>query len=136
VTVFCGHHNRRLRSKLNSGLVVSVWLQFGSDVEALRSGLKFLQNEITRRCSAHLVCFSTPPFLESLTSPCVCLPCDDRRQRRRPTQMRVYGSVFLPSRQFLARMKFRPWNGVHLSKKYLGGCATSSIVLFSGSILF
>jgi 5,10-methylenetetrahydrofolate reductase len=31
----------------------------------------------------------------------------------------IYGSVFLPSKQLLARMKFRPWAGVFLSDEYL-----------------
>ena len=30
--------------------------------------------------------------------------------------LRLYGSIFVPSRQLLARMKFRPWNGVYLSE--------------------
>ena len=33
--------------------------------------------------------------------------------------LRVYGSVFIPSRQLLAQQKFRPWNGVFLSDEYL-----------------
>jgi hypothetical protein len=29
------------------------------------------------------------------------------------------GSIFLPSKQLLARMRYRPWNGVFLSPDYL-----------------
>ena len=31
----------------------------------------------------------------------------------------VVGSLFIPSKQLLARFKFRPWNGVFLSESYL-----------------
>ena len=31
----------------------------------------------------------------------------------------IYGSLFIPSKQFLARFNFRPWLGVYLSKEYL-----------------
>ena len=48
-------------------------------------------------------------FLETLTA--------ERRDAAMP--LRLYGSVFVPSRQLLARMKFRPWNGVYLSEHYL-----------------
>lgn len=33
--------------------------------------------------------------------------------------MKLYGSVFIPTRKFLAQMKFRPWGGVYLSDGYL-----------------
>jgi hypothetical protein len=35
----------------------------------------------------------------------------------------VYGSVFVPTPGFLARLRFRPWAGVHLSDEYLRGVA-------------
>ena len=38
----------------------------------------------------------------------------------------IYGSVFIPSRQFLARFKFRPWRGVYLSNKYLNSLKEST----------
>ncbi|KAK9863776.1 hypothetical protein WJX84_000402 [Apatococcus fuscideae] len=34
--------------------------------------------------------------------------------------LKILGSVFLPSKKLLAQMNFRPWNGVFLSKEYLG----------------
>lgn len=75
----------RLRAKVNTGVVSSVWLQFGSDPNALRNGLEFL------------------------------------RETLQGTDVRVVGSVFVPSRKLLAQMKFRPWNGVFLSEEYLSG---------------
>ena len=40
-----------------------------------------------------------------------------------PRPLRIYGSVFVPSRQLLAQQKFRPWNGVFLSASYLDNVA-------------
>ncbi len=36
-----------------------------------------------------------------------------------PSKVKVYGSVFLPSKQLLNRMKFRPWKGLLLSEQFL-----------------
>ena len=35
------------------------------------------------------------------------------------TEVELFGSVFLPTKSLLARMKFRPWAGVYLSEEYL-----------------
>lgn len=37
-----------------------------------------------------------------------------------PARPTVYGSLMLPSKRFLAQMRFRPWAGVFLSEEYLG----------------
>jgi hypothetical protein len=34
-------------------------------------------------------------------------------------KLNLYGSLLIPSKQFIARFKFRPWKGVHISKKCL-----------------
>ena len=31
----------------------------------------------------------------------------------------LFGSLFIPSKQFIARFKFRPWKEVYISEKYL-----------------
>ena len=31
----------------------------------------------------------------------------------------LFGSLFIPSKQFIARFKFRPWKGVYISNKCL-----------------
>lgn len=67
----------RLKDKLSSGLVDSIWLQIGSDLEALRAGLEFLRDAAG--------------------------------------DIRIYGSVFVPSRQLLSRFRERPWTGVDLT---------------------
>jgi hypothetical protein len=34
-------------------------------------------------------------------------------------KLNLFGSLLIPSKQFIARFKFRPWKGVHISEKYL-----------------
>ena len=34
-------------------------------------------------------------------------------------KLNLYGSLFIPSKQFIARFKFRPWKEVYISEKYL-----------------
>lgn len=79
----------RLRQKLLSGLVSSVYLQIGSDTDRLQQGLQYIQELVEDVC---------------------------KDNRAKPG---VLGSVLLPSRRLLAQMKFRPWNGVFLSDEYL-----------------
>ena len=31
----------------------------------------------------------------------------------------IFGSILIPSKQFLSRFKFRPWKGVYCSKEFL-----------------
>ena len=75
--------------KLKSSKVNSIWLQFGSN-------LNFLKREVQ--------------FLEELKF---------EYQNSFNIDLKIYGSLFVPSKQFLARFKFRPWKGVYLSNKYL-----------------
>ena len=42
--------------------------------------------------------------------------------------LRLYGSCFVPSRQLLARMRFRPWNGVFLDETYLSSVEAAEAV--------
>ena len=34
-------------------------------------------------------------------------------------KLNLFGSLFIPSKQFIARFKFRPWKEVQISEKYL-----------------
>ena len=34
-------------------------------------------------------------------------------------KINLFGSLLIPSKQFIARFKFRPWKGVHISEKFL-----------------
>ncbi len=40
------------------------------------------------------------------------------RQIGKNQKMDLFGSLLIPSKQFLARFKFRPWRGVYISDKY------------------
>lgn len=42
--------------------------------------------------------------------------------------IKVVGSLFIPSKQLLARFKFRPWNGVFLSELYLSDVASAMAI--------
>ena len=76
----------RLEAKLKSGLVGGLWLQIGSDCDALDAALIRIKDMTAKNADAPL---------------------------------RLHGSVFMPSKQLLAQMKFRPWRGVFLSEEYL-----------------
>ena len=34
-------------------------------------------------------------------------------------KLNLFGSLFIPSKQFIARFKFRPWKEVYISEKFL-----------------
>ena len=92
----CIIERNRLINKLNSYFVKSIWLQFGSEINQLTREINFLNKTI----------LSSEKFVEN--------------------QINVYGSLFIPSKQFLARFKFRPWRGVYLSNKYLSSLEESN----------
>ena len=89
-----------MKEKLNSGLINSIWLQFGSDIKALSREIKFLKKYIETNFD---------------------------------NKIEIYGSLFVPSKQFLARFKFRPWKNVFLSNEYLNSIDHS--IFISKSIL-
>ena len=74
---------QRLKRKLETGLVSSVWLQFGTDLQRLKSELAWLTSETE------------------------------------PLGVQVFGSFFVPTKQWLARFRFRPWNGVFCTDEFL-----------------
>ena len=73
----------RFKKKFSSGLINSIWLQFGTDI-------KLLQREVT--------------FIQKY----------DKNKN-----LKFYGSLLIPSKQFISRFKFRPWSGVHIANEYL-----------------
>ena len=73
----------RYKKKISSGLINSVWFQFGTDINSL-------ENEID--------------YLKSIN---------------KFKKINLFGSLLIPSKQFIARFKFRPWKGVHISDNYL-----------------
>ena len=82
---------QRLEKKLESGLVRSIWFQFGSDYKLLKSRMQTIKNIISK------VKYEDP----------------------KRSQIKFFGSVLIPSKQFLARFKFRPWKGVYCSDEFL-----------------
>ena len=81
----------RLEKKLESGLVRSIWFQFGSDYKLLKSRMQTIKNTISK------------------------VKYEDSKR----SQIKFFGSVLIPSKQFLARFKFRPWKGVYCSDEFL-----------------
>ena len=73
----------RYHKKVCSGLVKSIWLQFGTDIKLLESEVNIIKK-------------------------------DDKYKK-----VSFFGSLLIPSKQFIARFKFRPWKGVYISEKYL-----------------
>ena len=82
---------QRLEKKLESGLVRSIWFQFGSDYKLLKSRMQTIKNIISK------------------------FKYEDSKR----SQIKFFGSVLIPSKQFLARFKFRPWKGVYCSDEFL-----------------
>jgi len=73
----------RLNSKLSTGLINSIWFQYGTDIKVLQNELNFI------------------------------------KKAAKYEKINLFGSLLIPSKQFIARFKFRPWKGVHISKNYL-----------------
>jgi len=73
----------RFEKKISTGLINSIWFQYGTDIEVL-------QNEVT--------------YLKNIA---------------KDKKLNLFGSLFIPSKQFIARFKFRPWKEVYISEKFL-----------------
>ena len=80
----------KLEKKLNSGLVSSIWIQFGTDCAHLENRIETLKQIIFKKS-----------------------------QLRKKTNINLFGSILIPSKQFLARFKYRPWKGVYCSEEFL-----------------
>ena len=81
----------RLEKKLQSGLVSSIWIQFGTDYKLLKTRIKILSRLISATINKN-------PKISKIS---------------------LFGSILIPSKQFLARFKFRPWKGVYCSNEFL-----------------
>ncbi len=80
---------QRILDKLSSGLINSIWFQLGSDIKLLEKSFLFLKEH----CENHFI--------------------------KNHREIKLYGSLFIPSKQSLARFRFRPWKGVFFSNEYL-----------------
>ncbi len=81
----------RLEKKLQSGLVSSIWIQFGTDYKLLKSRIEILSRIISATIN----------------------------KNPKITKIILFGSILIPSKQFLARFKYRPWKGVYCSNEFL-----------------
>ena len=73
----------RFKMKITSGLINSVWFQYGTDINELYNELAYIQNTAKDK------------------------------------KLKLFGSLLIPSKQFIARFKFRPWKGVFISDRFL-----------------
>ena len=73
----------RYKKKLSTGLINSIWIQFGTDIKLLEREVNFIQKYDNNK------------------------------------KLKLYGSLLIPSKQFIARFKFRPWRGVYIANEYL-----------------
>ena len=48
-------------------------------------------------------------------------------------KMNLFGSLLIPSKQFIARFKFRPWKGVYISEKCL--CSLDDFYVFTKDLI-
>ena len=81
----------RLEKKLKSGLVSSIWIQFGTNYKLLNNRMEVLSNLISAAI----------------------------KDNPKMSNIKLFGSILIPSRQFLARFKYRPWKGVYCSSEFL-----------------
>ncbi len=73
----------RFERKLSTGLINSIWFQYGTDIKVLKNEMTYLKNVA------------------------------------KDEKLNLFGSLFIPSNQFIARFKFRPWKEVYISEKFL-----------------
>jgi len=73
----------RFERKISTGLINSIWFQYGTDIKVLKNELTYLKKIV------------------------------------KDENLNLFGSLFIPSKQFIARFKFRPWKEVYISEKCL-----------------
>tara|TARA_B100001250_G_C19768310_1_gene775851 strand:+ start:52 stop:897 length:846 start_codon:yes stop_codon:yes gene_type:complete len=81
----------RLKEKLESDVVTSIWLQFGTDYKLLESRILIIKNIIYSYIN----------------------------ENPKISEIMLFGSILIPSKQFLSRFKYRPWKGVYCSLDFL-----------------
>ena len=91
----------RLKKKLQSNLVSSIWLQFGTDCKLLKIRIKILKNILESSIKIH----------------------------SNKSNIMIFGSILIPSKQFLSRFKYRPWKGVYCSGEFLDSVSGANNIL-------
>ena len=92
----------RLESKLCSGLVGSIWLQFGTDYTLLDKKVITLKTILNSYHKANPNTF----------------------------KIKLYGSILIPTKLFNARFKFRPWKGVYCSDSFLNSLDYANEIIY------
>lgn len=116
----------RLRLKLLTRRVRIVWLNFGADVEAAEEGIQYL-----RQLQKELKLGPAGKYTDGAggeSDDAYGYKTEDnsggmRDGRCEQVGLRIIGSIFIPSKAWLAKMKFRCWSGCFLGDKngnYLG----------------
>tara|TARA_B100000700_G_scaffold125376_2_gene140364 strand:- start:406 stop:1299 length:894 start_codon:yes stop_codon:yes gene_type:complete len=88
----------KLEKKLESGIVYSIWFQFGTDCMVLEKRIEILKKLIS----------------------------SNERINSKQSKIKLFGSILIPSKQFLARFKYRPWKGVYCSQYFLESVDSAS----------
>ena len=73
----------RFNCKHSSGLMNSIWLQYGTDIKELQNEINYIKKVVKYE------------------------------------KIHLFGSLLIPSKQFIARFKFRPWKEVYISENCL-----------------
>ena len=82
----------KLKKKIKTGIVKSIWIQFGTDFLLLESRMKIIEEIIV---------------------------AESNFNSQKKSKIMLFGSIFIPSKQFLSRFKYRPWKGVYCSNEFL-----------------
>merc|ERR1712178_488710 len=102
------HEENNLKRKLATGIVKSVWLQFGTDIDKLEKGVRKIKS-IEHQLKTSL------------------------GKKKINHDISIYGSIFIPTPVFLEKFRVRPWKGVYCSKEYLK--SEESSINFSKQLL-
>jgi hypothetical protein len=109
-SAFRDRESEALRAKLRAHPAVrSIWLQIGTDTDALRRGFETINDAVAEAKSFHA----------SSCRPSSSAAAD---------HYTVFGGVFVPSRKWRAVMRRGAWAGVHLSAAYLDDDAAANAI--------
>ena len=75
----CGERER-IKKKFSSRLTKSIWLLFGTDIKLLEKEINFLKESVLNNSS-----------------------------HSKDKNVKIFGSLLIPSKEFISRFKFRPW---------------------------
>ncbi len=92
---------RRLGEKIKSGMVNSIWFQFGTDNKLLERRIVIIKDIVSSALENKVI----------------------------KSRIFLYGSVLIPSKQFLSRFKYRPWKGVYCSDDFLNSVDSANNIV-------